>query len=388
VTTDDDRIAVSEPAAAGPAAASDDLLRVANLKTHIFLRDGVVKAVDGVSFTIRRGESVGLVGESGSGKSMTCMSIMRLMPVPSARIVGGEIWFEGKDLMTEPESSMRRIRGRRMAMIMQDPLSALNPVLTVGDQIEEPLVHHAMGVKASRRQRVLEVLRSVRIPQPERRLGNYPHQFSGGMRQRLVAAMGLGTSPALILADEPTTALDVTIQAQFLTLFRELQAETGMSLLWVTHDLGVVAQVCQRVNVMYAGRIVESGDVRRILRNPLHPYTAALMESVPAIGVKRKRLYQIPGHPPDLLNLPPGCPFYDRCPLRMDICRAEYPPATTVGDGFVHCWATGSGQPPPKEAMAMFEPAAMTAATATTAATAAAAPTADRPAPAPAQEAP
>jgi oligopeptide/dipeptide ABC transporter ATP-binding protein len=329
---------------ADPERPMDEILRVEELRTSIFLRDGVVKAVDGVSFTVRRGESVGLVGESGSGKTMTCMSIMRLMPVPSARIVGGSIWFEGKNLMLESESNMRRIRGRQMAMIMQDPLAALNPVLSIGDQIEEPLRYHSDKSKKARHERVIEVLRAVRIPHPDQRLTNYPHQFSGGMRQRIVAAMGLGTSPGLIIADEPTTALDVTIQAQFLTLFRDLQAQTGMSLLWVTHDLGVVAQICQRVNVMYAGRIVESGAVRRILKNPLHPYTAALMESVPAIGVKRKRLYQIPGHPPDLLNLPPGCPFYDRCPVRMDICRAEYPPATPVGDGFVHCWAAASGK--------------------------------------------
>jgi oligopeptide/dipeptide ABC transporter ATP-binding protein len=270
---------------------------------------------------------------------------MRLMPVPSAKIVAGDIWFEGKNLIHESESSMRHIRGGRMAMIMQDPLAALNPVLSIGDQVEEPLRYHLVHSRRARRARALEVLRAVRIPQPNERLGSYPHQFSGGMRQRIVAAMGLGTSPGLIIADEPTTALDVTIQAQFLSLLRDLQAQTGMTLLWVTHDLGVVAQICDRVNVMYAGRIVESGGVRRILKNPLHPYTAALMESVPAIGVKRKRLYQIPGQPPDPMNLPPGCPFYERCPLRMEICRTEYPPATPVGiDGFVHCWARGSDE--------------------------------------------
>jgi len=326
--------------------AEEPLLRVEDLRTYIQLRDGVVKAVDGVSFTVGTGESVGLVGESGSGKTMTCLSIMRLMPVPSARIVGGDVWFEGRNLATESESSMQHIRGRRMAMVMQDPLAALDPVLSVGDQVDEPLRYHTPMPKSARRNRVLEVLKAVRIPKPEERLGNYPHQFSGGMRQRIVAAMGLTTSPALVIADEPTTALDVTIQAQFLTLLRDLQQQTGMSLLWVTHDLGVVAQICQRVNVMYAGRIVESGDVRRILRQPLHPYTAALMESVPVFGQKRKRLYQIPGHPPDLTKLPPGCPYYERCPLRMDICKSEYPPATPVGDGFVHCWAAAAGKAP------------------------------------------
>jgi len=323
-----------------PEARNDDVLRVVDLQTHIRLRNGIVKAVDGVSFTVRRGEIVGLVGESGSGKTMTCLSIMRLLPVASAKIVGGEIWLSGRDLLQQSEGAMRRIRGLEAAMIMQDALAALNPVLTVGDQVAEPLRHHLNLSKPSIRERVLEVLRAVRIPRPEERLAKYPHQFSGGMRQRIVAAMGLGPSPSLMLADEPTTALDVTIQAQFLTLIRELQEQTQMSVLWVTHDLGVVAQTCDRVNVMYAGKIVESGTVRRVLKQPIHPYTAALMESVPIIGTDRKRLYQIAGQPPDLLNLPPGCPFYDRCPIRMDVCREAFPPRTSDGDdGFVHCWA-------------------------------------------------
>ena len=327
--------------AARPAAEADDVvLRVEGLRTHISVSGGVVKAVDGVSFTIRRGETVGLVGESGSGKTMTLLSIMGLMPIADAKIVEGSIWFDGKDLLRQSESVMRRYRGARIALIMQDALTALNPVLTVGDQMSEPLRYHPGRHSGPIRGRVVDVLESVRIPNPERRLDDYPHQFSGGMRQRVLAAMALGPSPDLILADEPTTALDVTIQAQFLTLVRRLQRETQTSALWVTHDLGVVAQTCDRVNVMYAGRIVESGDVRRILNGPQHPYTVALMESVPRLGEKRDRLYQIAGQPPDLLNLPPGCPFYDRCPLRMDICRAEYPAATPVGrDGYVHCWA-------------------------------------------------
>ena len=321
-------------------AAGDEVLRVEGLRTHISVSRGVVKAVDGVSFTIRRGETVGLVGESGSGKTMTLLSIMGLLPVAAAKTVAGSVWFDGKDLLRQPESVMERYRGARIALIMQDALTALNPVLTVGDQMGEPLRYHAGRHSGSIGDRVVEVLESVRIPNPRRRLGDYPHQFSGGMRQRVLAAMALGPSPDLILADEPTTALDVTIQAQFLTLIRRLQRDTQTSALWVTHDLGVVAQTCDRVNVMYAGRIVESGDVRRILNKPQHPYTVALMESVPRLGQKRDRLYQIAGQPPDLLNLPPGCPFYDRCPLRMDICRAEYPPATPVApDGYVHCWA-------------------------------------------------
>jgi oligopeptide/dipeptide ABC transporter ATP-binding protein len=322
----------------------DPVLQVTGLRTHIFLPEGVLKAVDGVTFSVKRGESVGLVGESGSGKSMTCLSIMRLMPVGSARIVGGEVWFEGANLLSMREAKLQQIRGRRMALIMQDSLAALNPVLTIGDQVSEPLRYHLRRRGKDLTDRVLEVMRAVRIPRPGERMANYPHQFSGGMRQRVVAAMGLGPEPSLILADEPTTALDVTIQAQFISLMRDLQTETRMSILWVTHDLGVVAQTCDRVNVMYAGRIVESGDVRRVFRTPLHPYTIALMEAVPTLGVKRSRLYQIAGQPPDLLNLPPGCPFYERCPARMSICREEYPPATPVGDGYVHCWAVDGTQ--------------------------------------------
>ena len=322
------------------------LLRVEDLRTHIKLRGGVIKAVDGVSFTVRRGETVGLVGESGSGKTMTLMSIMRLLPVAAAEIVGGHVWFEGRDLLRESESAMRHVRCARIALIMQDALTALNPVLTIGDQVTEPLRYHPGRHAGTPSERAVEVLRAVRISAPERRLREYPHQFSGGMRQRVLAAMALGPSPDLILADEPTTALDVTIQAQFLTLMRRLQRETNTSALWVTHDLGVVAQMCDRVNVMYAGRIVESGDVRQMLGRPRHPYTVALMESVPKLGQKRERLYQIQGQPPDLLTLPPGCPFYDRCPLRMDICREAFPPATPLeGGGFVHCWAVGGGAP-------------------------------------------
>jgi oligopeptide/dipeptide ABC transporter ATP-binding protein len=329
-------------AQAAPTAPDrgDALLDVRELKTQIKIRNGVVKAVDGVTFDVRRGEIVGLVGESGSGKTMTCLSIIRLLPVEAARIISGEVWFNGTELLAASEKVMRDVRGRQIAMVMQDALAALNPVLTVGDQVAEPLRHHFGWSKVRARARVLEVLEAVRIPRPAERLDEYPHQFSGGMRQRIVAAMGLGPTPSLMLADEPTTALDVTIQAQFLTLVKELQAKTGMSVLWITHDLGVVAQTCDRVNVMYAGRIVESGSVRRILKKPLHPYTNALLESVPAIGVKRERLYQIAGHPPDLSNLPAGCAFYERCPLRMDICREQFPPATPDGDGgSVHCWA-------------------------------------------------
>ncbi len=322
------------------AQTSETLLDVVDLHTQIATRQGTVKAVNGATFSVRRGETVGLVGESGSGKTMTCASIMRLLPVASAEIVSGEIWFDGKNLLEASESEMRQVRGRDIALIMQDALAALSPVLTVGDQIGEPLRHHLSYSQAEARIRVIEVLEAVRIPHPSERLDEYPHQFSGGMRQRIVAAMGLATFPSLMLADEPTTALDVTIQAQFIMLIRELQEQTGMSVLWVTHDLGVVAQTCDRVNVMYAGRVVESGEVRRILKEPLHPYTKALMASVPTIGTRREKLYQIAGQPPDLAKLGGGCAFYDRCPARMDICKEEFPPAVEDGaGGYVHCWA-------------------------------------------------
>ena len=315
------------------------LLRVEGLKTYFFQRHAVLKAVDGVSFTVRPGEAVGLVGESGSGKTMTCLSLMRLVPKPGARIVDGEIWFKDCNLLRLPEHEMREYRGHKMAMIMQDPQTSLNPVYTVGNQVAEPVKLHLKERGQAVLDRVLEALRAVRIPTPEQRLNQYPHQFSGGMRQRVVAAMGLTTSPELLIADEPTTSLDVTIQAQFLSLIKELQREKGTSVIWVTHDLGIVAQMCDRVNVMYAGRIVESAQVRKIYKDPQHPYTKALLESVPIMGVKRDRLYQIEGQPPNLGNIPTGCPFWPRCPSAMDICRQEYPPRTSLGgDDYVHCW--------------------------------------------------
>lgn len=315
------------------------LLDVKNLQTHFFQRRGVLKAVDGVNFTVREGESVGLVGESGSGKSMTCLSLMRLVPKPAARIVGGEVWFNGENLLELTEPEMRQYRGHRMAMVMQDPQTSMNPVFTVGNQVAEPIKLHLKerGIRAM--EKVVEALRSVRIPSPEDRIKQYPHQFSGGMRQRVVAAMGLSTNPELLIADEPTTSLDVTIQAQFLSLLREVQQEYGTSVIWVTHDLGIVAQMCDRVNVMYAGRIVESAEVRKIYKTPQHPYTKALLDSVPIMGHRRSSLYQIQGQPPDLRSIPTGCPFWPRCPSAMDICKQEYPPATPIGgNDFVHCW--------------------------------------------------
>ena len=315
------------------------LLRVEGLKTYFFTRKAVLKAVDGVSFTVRKGETVGLVGESGCGKSMTCLSIMGLVPTPGARIVEGEAWFEGADLIAMSKQDLRGYRGRRMAMIMQDPQTSLNPVYTVGDQVSEPIRLHLRERGERVMAMVMDALRAVRIPQPEIRFIQYPHQFSGGMRQRVVAAMGLTTHPELLIADEPTTSLDVTIQAQFVSLIKDLQRESGTSVIWVTHDLGIVAQCCDRVNVMYAGRIVESAEVRKIFKAPQHPYTKALLDSVPITGVKKERLYQIDGQPPALDSQPSGCPFWPRCPHAMDICKEKYPPKTsTGGDGFVHCW--------------------------------------------------
>jgi oligopeptide/dipeptide ABC transporter ATP-binding protein len=320
-------------------ADSELLLKIENLKTYFFPRSGTLRAVDGVSFTVRKGEAVGLVGESGSGKSLTCLSIMRLMPTPGVKIVEGKVWFKGVDLLTLSESEMRSYRGHRMAMIMQDPQTSLNPVLTVGEQLSEPVRLHLKKRGGDVLRKVLETLRAVRIPQPDVRVKQYPHQFSGGMRQRVVAAMGLTTQPELLIADEPTTALDVTIQAQFLVLIKDLQKANGTSVIWITHDLGLVAQTCDRVNVMYAGRIVESAPVRKIFKAPQHPYTKALLDSVPVMGAHKERLYQIDGQPPGVDNRPSGCPFWTRCPHAMGICKEQYPPRTSLGgDDFVHCW--------------------------------------------------
>jgi oligopeptide/dipeptide ABC transporter ATP-binding protein len=264
---------------------------------------------------------------------------MGLTPTPGCEVVAGSVWFDGEDLVKLPERQLRSFRGRRIAMIMQDPQTSLNPVLTIGDQVAEPIRLHLKKVGAALIEAVLAALTAVGIPQPERRLKQYPHQFSGGMRQRVVAAMGLSTHPELLIADEPTTSLDVTIQAQFLKLIRDLQRQSGTSVIWVTHDLGIVAQCCDRVNVMYAGRIVESAGVRKIFKEPQHPYTRALLASVPVKGTRKERLYQIEGQPPSVDQLPEGCPFWPRCSHALDICREQYPPqASKGGDDFVHCW--------------------------------------------------
>ena len=322
------------------------LLSVKNLKTHFMTKAGVVKAVDGVSFSVNEGEALGLAGESGSGKSITCLSILRLVPQPAGRIVSGEVLFKGEDLLKKDESEMVQWRGKKIAMILQDPLMSLNPVFSIGNQVAEPFwFDRIRSPRAEVKRKVVEVLRRVKIPSPERRLKDYPFQFSGGMRQRTAAAMAIARSPKLLIADEPTTSLDVTIQDQFLRLLKEMQQKAEMGLIFVTHDLGIVAESCDRVVIMYAGKIVESGSVKRIFESPAHPYTKALMLALPKMGSKRRRLNQIEGEPPNLSNLPTGCTFHPRCPNTMAICRAKYPPESPVnGDGHASCWLLGNGE--------------------------------------------
>jgi oligopeptide/dipeptide ABC transporter ATP-binding protein len=320
------------------------LLSVENLKTYFFTRAGTVKAVDGVSFSVKAGEALGLAGESGCGKSITCLSILRLVPQPAGHIVGGRIIFDGEDLLTKTESEMIRWRGREISMILQDPLMSLNPVYTIGNQVTEAFKLDNVK-QANIRQKVVAVLKSVKIPSVEERLHSYPFQFSGGMRQRTAAAIAIARSPRLLIADEPTTSLDVTIQDQFLRLLKELQRQNNMGLILVTHDLGIVAESCDRVAIMYGGKIVESGSVERVYKKPAHPYTEALMQALPKLGSRRKRLFQIEGEPPNPADLPPGCSFHPRCPKAMDICRVEYPPVTTLADdGYAACWLLGKGE--------------------------------------------
>ncbi len=323
------------PAAPGAGAP---LLEVKDLRMHIFVRRGEVKAVDGVNFSVRRGESLGIVGESGSGKSMTLLSVMQVLPQPGGRIVGGQILFEGEDLLRKTARQMRDIRGNRIAMITQDTLASLNPALTIGVQLREPLeVHLGMRGKAAN-ERALELLRHVQLSDPARQIRSYPHEMSGGMRQRVVGAIAIGCKPSLLLADEPTTALDVTVQAQYLRLLREIQKETDLGMIFVTHDFGIVAKVCDHVAVMYAGRIVETAATRELFDRPLHPYSSALMDCLPQRNLDA-RLRTIPGHPPDLAQLPPGCGFADRCSRVHERCRTEAPSLAEVAPGHkVACW--------------------------------------------------
>ena len=313
------------------------VLTVEGLKTHIFTRDGVVKAVDGVSFALGAGESLGLVGESGSGKSMTCLSIMRLLP-KGGRIVAGRVVLEGHDLTTKSNREMTRIRGKQIAMVLQDSLMSLNPVFTIGNQVGEAFFLDGVP-HGSIRARTVDVLRSVQIPAAADRLHSYPFQFSGGMRQRTAAAIAIARGPKVLIADEPTTSLDVTIQDQLLQLLKEIQEQTEMSLILVTHDLGIAAEICDRVAIMYGGRIVEIGSVERVYTNPRHPYTQALLKAIPRLGAKAHRLFQIDGEPPNPIALPAGCAFHPRCMKATDICRRTYPPQTQIGgDGYAACW--------------------------------------------------
>jgi oligopeptide/dipeptide ABC transporter ATP-binding protein len=319
---------------------------VKNLQTVFFTNSGLFKAVDDVSFEVRRGETLAIVGESGCGKSVSALSIMRLVPDPPGRIVGGTVLLEGTDLLALDEAKMRQIRGNRISMIFQEPMTSLNPVMRIGDQIAEAVrLHRSMTAKATW-EKAVEMLRLVRIPEPARRAQEYPHQLSGGMRQRAMIAMALACRPALLIADEPTTALDVTIQAQILTLVLDLQKELGMGLILITHDLGVVAQTAQRVIVMYAGKKVEEADVETLFESPRHPYTRGLMASIPAVlnsGAKADaRLAEIPGTVPSLTRLPPGCAFAPRCSLAIPRCRQEYPPLQDWSGGHLAaCWRAG-----------------------------------------------
>ena len=298
--------------------------------------------MDGVSFALGEAETLGLVGESGSGKSMTCLSLVRLVPRPAARIVSGQALLDGEDLLRKSEREMQRIRGRQVAMILQDPMSSLNPVFSIGMQVREPLaMYHKLRGRALL-QRAADLLASVRIPSPGARLRAFPHQLSGGMRQRVVGAMAIAAPPRLLIADEPTTSLDLTIQAQYLALLEELQERHRLALIFITHNLGIVSRICDRVAVMYAGRIVEMGPVRQLFTAPAHPYTLALLESIPRLGAKIERLAAIDGQPPDLARLPDGCAFAPRCPHVMDRCRAEAPPEFVVSEGQVsRCWLAG-----------------------------------------------
>jgi oligopeptide/dipeptide ABC transporter ATP-binding protein len=316
------------------------LLDVRGLRTQFHTKAGVVRAVDGVSWNVRKGETVALVGESGCGKSVSALSVMRLVSAPAGRIVAGEILFKGRNLLDLPEEEMRKVRGREIGMIFQEPMTSLNPVLTVGRQLTEPLEIHLGMTKAQAHARAIELLSLVGITDGARRLRQFPHQFSGGMRQRIMIAMALACDPALILADEPTTALDVTIQAQILELMKSLSRRLGVAILMITHNLGVVARYADRVNVMYAGKIVERASARELYAKPRHPYTLGLLRSVPRLDEPRRaKLQPIPGQPPDLSRLPAGCSFAPRCAYVADRCRAEVPPlAELTTDHLSACW--------------------------------------------------
>jgi oligopeptide transport system ATP-binding protein len=316
------------------------LLEVNGLKTQFFTQDGVVKAVDDVSFYVNESETLGIVGESGCGKSVSVLSVMRLIPQPPGKIVGGEVLFDGRDLTKISDDEMRKVRGNKIAMIFQDPMTSLNPVLTIGRQIGEALELHMGMNRDEARKRTAELLSMVGIPEAASRLDDYPHQFSGGMRQRAMIAMALACNPQLLIADEPTTALDVTIQAQIVDLVKRLRDEIGMAIVWITHDLGVVAGLADRVMVMYAGHAVEEAPVKEVYADPRHPYTIGLLGSLPRLDeLRADKLTSIEGLPPDLIDLPPGCPFEPRCVYAVEKCRQERPKLEPVGPRHrIACW--------------------------------------------------
>ena len=317
----------------------DNVLKVEGLKTHFFTESGTVRAVDGVDLSVGSGETIGLVGEIGSGKSMTAHSIMRLVPSPPGKIISGKVFFRGIDLLTIDESEMRKIRGDGISMVFQEPMTSLNPVYTIGEQISEVFRYHRDMSRGEIKEKSIDILRQVEIPSPEQRYNDYPHQLSGGMRQRVMIAMALALSPSLIIADEPTTALDVTIQASILGLINKIKEEMKMSVILITHDLGIVAEVAERVSVMYAGVIIEESNVEEIFKHPLHPYTQALLKSLPSRNMGSDRLFTIPGNVPKLSDLPTGCRFHPRCEHVMERCLVDEPVMTgEYPSSRVRCW--------------------------------------------------
>ena len=328
------------------------LLEVKGLKTRFFTEDGVVHAVNGITYELNEGGTLGIVGESGCGKSVSVLSVMRLIPEPPGKIVGGEVLFEGRDLLKMDAEDVRKVRGNRIAMVFQDPMTSLNPVLTIGRQIDEALELHMGMDKHQARQRTIELLEMVGIPEAGDRADDYPHQFSGGMRQRVMIAMALSCNPRVLIADEPTTALDVTIQAQIIDLVKRLRDDIGMAIIWITHDLGIIAGLAERVIVMYAGYIVERASVKDVYGDPRHPYTIGLLGSLPRLDETRKRrLFSMRGLPPDLIDLQPGCPFAPRCDYVIDRCREEMPPLEPVSLGHeIACWVDVRSSRPSKPA--------------------------------------
>jgi oligopeptide/dipeptide ABC transporter ATP-binding protein len=330
------------------------LLQVKDLRTYFYTEEGLVKAVDGVTYDVQEGETLALVGESGCGKSISALSLLKLIPIPPGRIVSGEVLFEGDDLMKLNEDEIRKIRGNRIAMVFQEPMTSLNPVLTIGEQIAEAVILHQKLDKRAAWERAINMLERVKIPLARERVKDYPHQFSGGMRQRVMIAMALSCNPSILIADEPTTALDVTIQAQIIELIQELQKEFNMAVIMITHNLGVVAETCDNVVVMYAGRPIEHTDVQRTFQDPKHPYTWGLLHSIPKLYERKERLIPIEGQPPSLIDLPPGCAFAPRCPFAMEVCVQEDPPDVQLQPGhYAKCYLyTEHATPEEKKAAA------------------------------------